>query len=49
METGHGEEEEGEEEKVREDRRISTAGNNDVKGCIENRVILDTGSTRATH
>lgn len=32
-----------------EDRRISTASNNDVKGCIEERVILDTGSTRATH
>lgn len=37
------------EEEEEEDRRISTASNNDVKGCIEERVILDTGSTRATH
>lgn len=46
---GNGTEEEKEEEQVEEDRRISTASNNDVKGCIEERVILDTGSTRATH
>lgn len=33
----------------RQDRRIPTTANNDVKGCVEERVILDTGGTRATH
>lgn len=34
---------------VEKDRRISTASNKDVKGCIKERVIPDTGGTRATH
>lgn len=34
----------------RNGRNFSSKGdNNDAKGCIEERVMLDTGSTRATH